>query len=154
LYVLGNVLGVLALIAFFAILFTTRYPRGLFAFAVFIQRWNANVGAYLALERDEYPPFGGETGIYPLTYEVDYPEGLSRWLIFVKWLLAIPHYVVLWALYVAALVTLIIAWFSILFTEQYPRGLFDFAVGVTRWTLRVNAYINLLRDEYSPFRLE
>ncbi len=154
LYVLGSVQGILTLIAFFAILFTRRYPRGLFDFAVYIQRWSSNVGAYIGLQRDEYPPFGGEAGKYPVTYAVDYPEVLSRWLIFVKWLLVIPHAIVLWVLYMAAIVAVIIAWFSILFTERYPRGLFDFAVGVSRWTLRVTAYTNLLRDEYPPFSLQ
>ncbi len=152
--VLGSVQGVLTCIAFFAILFTRHYPRGLFDFAVYIQRWSANVGAYTALQRDEYPPFGGDPGKYPVTFAVDYPEVLSRWLIFFKWLLAIPHYIVLGVLYLAVVVTIIIAWFSILFTERYPRGLFDFAVGVARWTLRVTAYIYLIRDEYPPFSLK
>jgi hypothetical protein len=95
-------------------------------------RWGAHVGAYVGLMRDEYPPFSWTPGAYPLTYEVDYPERLSRWLIFVKWLLLVPHYVVLIFLWVAAIVAYIIAWFAILFTEQFPQGLFVFLVGVDR----------------------
>jgi hypothetical protein len=145
--------GVIGFIAWFAILFTKRYPRGLFDFVVNVNRWSANVGAYTGLLRDEYPPFSWEPGQYAVTYEVDYPEELSRWLIFVKWLLAIPHYIVLLFLFIAAAVVGFIAWFAILFTKRYPRGLFDFVVGVNRWNLRVNAYTSLLRDEYPPFSL-
>ena len=81
----------------------------------------------LFLQRDEYPPFSGEAGQYPLTLEVDYDENLSRWQIFVKWLLAIPHYIVLLFLCVAVNVMVFIAFFAILFTGRYPRGMFDFA---------------------------
>jgi hypothetical protein len=140
-------------IAFFWILFTERYPRGLFDLWVGTERWNAQVGAYIGLMRDEYPPFSWTPAAYPVTYEVDYPEHLSRWLIFVKWLLLVPHYIILLALWIAALVVYIIAFFAILFTEQFPRGLFDFLVGVDRWTYRVVAYFALLRDEYPPFGL-
>jgi hypothetical protein len=151
---LSSVANVITFIAFFAILFTGRYPRGLFDFVVNIYRWQENVFAYCALFRDEYPPFSWEAGRYPVTFEVDYPEGLSRWLIFVKWLLAIPHLIVLLFLYVAALVVWVIVWFAILFTGRFPRGLFDFLVGVSRWSLRVNAYaVLLLRDDYPPFSL-
>ena len=88
--------GVLVFIAFFAILFTKKWPRGMFDFTVQIQRWTANVVAYaVLLLRDEYPPFSGDAGEYPLTLEVEYDEDLSRWMIFVKWLLAIPHLIVL-----------------------------------------------------------
>ncbi len=125
-----NVAGILQFIAFFAILFTKKWPRGLFDFTVQIYRWAANVSAYaLFLQRDEYPPFSGDSGEYPVTLEVDYDENLSRWQIFVKWLLAIPHYIVLVFLFVAVNVTVFIAFFAILFTGRYPRGLFDFAVG-------------------------
>ena len=90
---------------------------------------------------------------YPLRYDVDYPEELSRWLIFVKWLLAIPHYIVLLFLLIAVYFAYIIAWFAILFTKRYPQGLFDFVVNVNRWNYRVGAYTALLRDEYPPFSL-
>lgn len=151
--VLSNLQGVITLIVFFAILFTKRFPRGLFDFYVNAGRWAANVSAYVSLMRDEYPPFGWESGKYPITYEVDYPQELSRWMIFVKWLLAIPHLIVLSVLGVVAIVVVGIAWFAILFTGQFPRGMFDFTVGVTRWAYRAQAYIVLLRDEYPPFSL-
>jgi hypothetical protein len=155
LYLLGIVLSVMVLIAFFAILFTKKWPRGMFDFAVQIQRWTSNVKSYVLLERDEYPPFSGDAGEYPLSYEVDYNEDLSRWMIFVKWLLAIPHYIVLVFLAVAAYVVVIIAFFAILFTGRYPRGLFDFNVGVFRWYQRVYAYSYLLMtDRYPPFSLK
>ena len=153
LFALGAVASVIGYIAWFAILFTKRYPRGLFDLVVNVNRWNANVGAYTGLFRDEYPPFSWEAGQYPVTYEVDYPEQLSRWLIFVKWLLAVPHYVVLLFVGLAAGVAQFIAWFAILFTKRYPRGLFDFNVGYLRWFYRVSAYTSLLRDDYPPFSL-
>ena len=154
LYALSAVANVITFIAFFAILFTGRYPRGLFDFVVNIYRWQENVFAYYALFRDEYPPFSWEAGRYPVTFEVDYPEKLSRWMIFVKWLLAIPHIIVLLFLYIVAVVVWVIVWFAILFTGRFPRGLFDFLVGVSRWSLRVNAYaVLLLRDDYPPFSL-
>ncbi len=153
LYALGAVFEVVTFIAFFAILFTKRYPRGLFDFVVNINRWTANVMAYLMFLRDEYPPFSWEPGQYAVTYEVDYPEELNRWLPLVKWLLAIPHIIVLLFLFIGALLALIVAWLAILFTGRFPRGLFDFIVGVHRWNYRVSAYIYLLRDEYPPFSL-
>jgi hypothetical protein len=119
-----------------------------------VTRWNQRANAYIYLLRDEYPPFSLDAGEYAVTYEVDYPERLSRWKIFVKWLLAIPHFIILFFLDFVTLVMLVIAWFAILFTGRYPRGLFDFVVGVTRWNQRANAYIYLLRDEYPPFSLK
>ena len=95
-----------------------------------------------------------EGAAYPLRFDVEYPEELSRWLIFVKLLLAIPHFIILWALGIAAFVMGFIAFFAILFTKRYPRGLFDFIVGYRRWDYRVNAYTGLLRDEYPPFSLK
>ena len=151
-----NVAGILQFVAFFAILFTKKWPRGLFDFTVQIYRWTANVAAYaLLLLRDEYPPFSGEPGEYPVLLDVEYDEHLSRWLIFVKWLLAIPHYFVLAFLLVAAYVAVFIAFFAILFTGRYPRGLFDFVVGTARWTTRVQAYSHwLMTDRYPPFSLK
>ena len=153
LYALSVAAGVMGFIAFFAILFTKRYPRGLFDFVVNVNRWNANVMAYLMLFRDEYPPFSWEPGEYAVTYEVDYPEEMNRWLPLVKWLLAIPHVIVLLLLFIAIYFVYIIAFFAILFTKRFPRGLFDFTVGVHRWNYRVSAYTALLRDEYPPFSL-
>jgi hypothetical protein len=156
LYLLQFVISVLVLIAFFAILFTKKWPRGMFDFTVQIQRWSVNVASYgFLLLRDEYPPFSGDAGAYPVTLEIDYDENLSRWQIFLKWLFALPHYIVLVVLLVAAYVVLFIAFFAILFTGRYPRGMFDFVVGTVRWWLRVHAYSYLLMtDRYPPFSLE
>ena len=154
LYGLGVAANLITLIAWFVILFTKRYPPELFSFVVSINRWGANVTAYTFLLTDDYPPFSWDAGEYPLTYDVEYPEELSRWLIFVKWILAIPHIIVLAFLFIGALLALIAAWFAILFTKQFPESLFDFLVGVLRWQYRVSAYTNLLRDDYPPFTLE
>lgn len=151
---LGAVARVLTIIALGAILFTKRFPPGLFDMVVNIQRWSANASAYIGLLRDEYPPFSWDPGQYPVQYEVDYPDELNRWLPLIKWLLVIPHVIVLMFVYIAALVVWIIAWFAILITGKFPRGMFDFVVGVTRWTYRVNAYTYLQRDEYPPFSLK
>ncbi len=153
LYLLLIATNVVTFIAFFAILFTRRYPRGMFDFVVNVNRWNANVMAYLMLFRDEYPPFSWEPDEYAVTYELDYPEELNRWLPLIKWLLAIPHIIVLLFLFIAVYFVYIIAFFAILFTKRFPRGLFDFAVGVHRWNYRVSLYTSLLRDEYPPYSL-
>lgn len=155
-YLLSIVAEVLVLIAFFSILFTKKWPRGLFDFFLQIQRWTNNTWIYaFALLRDEYPPFSGEAGEYPLTLEVEYREDLSRWQIFLKWLFAIPHFLVLAVLWIVAAFAILIAFFAILFTGRYPRGLFDFIVGLMRWTTRVQAYAFwLLTDQYPPFSLK
>ncbi|HLE02092.1 MAG TPA: DUF4389 domain-containing protein, partial [Dehalococcoidia bacterium] len=107
-----------------------------------------------SLLRDEYPSTDEDQAVH---IEVPYPDAmkdLNRWLPLVKWLLAIPHYVVLWFLAIAALVCVVLAWFAILFTGRYPRSLFDFIVGLFRWFLRVAAYAFLLTtDRYPPFSL-
>lgn len=150
------------IVAWFAILFTGNQPRGLFDFIVGFDRWVLRVSAYLALLTDEYPPFTNAPEWYPVDLHVEYPERLSRGLIFIKWLLAIPHWIILVFYGLAAGVVTIIAWFAILFTARYPEGLFDFVVGFYRWQLRViayqgtwapyNAYVGgLLTDEYPPF---
>jgi len=154
LYLLGIVQSLITFAAWFIILITGQYPRGLFDFVVGIMRWQANVNAYVMLLRDDYPPFSMDEGRYAVTLRVEHPERLSRLLIFVKWLLIIPHLIVLCLVGVAYLVTLIIAWFAVLFTGRYPDGLWQFGQGVMRWTLRVEVYILLLRDEYPPFSLK
>jgi len=153
LYALMDVAQVITVIAWFAILFTGRYPKGLFDFVVGIYRWQYNVGAYVLLLRDDYPPFSLSAGQYPVTFDIEYPKKLSRWLIFVKWLLIIPHLIVILLLGIVYMITLVIAWFAILFTGRYPKGMFDFAVGLLRWGARINAYFLLMRDEYPPFSL-
>ena len=153
-YLFGQVINILTFVAFFAILFTKRYPESLFKFAVGMERWSNNAYAYVLLLRDEYPPFSLDAGQYPVLYDVDTPQELSRWLIFVKWLLVIPNLIVLLVLAVAALVVTIIAGFAILFTGAYPRAMFEFVVGVFRWGNRTTAYINLWTDQYPPFSLK
>ncbi len=152
--VLGMVQYVITIVAFFTILFTKKYPEGLFNIAVGVMRWNANANAYMLLLRDEYPPFSWEPGEYPLSLEIDYPDELSRWAPLYKWLLIIPNLIALVIVAIVAYFLLFIAWFAILFTGKFPRGMFDFVVGTMRWGLRVNAYLYLMRDEYPPFSLK
>jgi hypothetical protein len=169
-------LWVLTVIAFFAVLFTGRYPRGIFDFNVGVLRWTWRVSfySYWALGTDRYPPFSlGEEADYPARLEIAYPERLSHWLPLVKWLLAIPHLILVgifvggwgwgwgwdndwWGIGIAGLVGLLvaIAGFVLLFTGRYPRSLFDFTLGLDRWVFRVAAYVSLMRDEYPPFRLD
>ena len=136
------------------IVFRQRYPRWWFDFAREFTRFSARVGAYMVLVTDRYPSTVEEQSVH---LEIDYPDverDLNRWLPLVKWLLAIPHYIVLAFLAIGAIVVWIIAWFAILFTGRYPRPLFNYMVGVSRWGLRVQAYAFLLvTDRYPPFRL-
>ncbi|MBI2912500.1 MAG: DUF4389 domain-containing protein [Chloroflexi bacterium] len=116
-------------------------------------RWRTRAIAYTALLRDEYPPFGD--GDYPVTYEISYPEqARDRWSVGLRIIYVIPHVLILIFLGVAWAVTALIAWFAILFTGQYPQGLYRFAVGVMRWSVRVESYLLLMRDEYPPFSME
>lgn len=131
-----------------------RYPRWWFDFSRELVRLEGRVTAYLALLTDEPPSTVEEQAVH---IEIDYPDvegDLNRWLPLVKWLLAIPHYIVLVVLGLLAVIAVIVAWFAILITGRFPRGLFDFVVGVLRWALRVQAYAFLLvTDRYPPFRL-
>ncbi len=151
LYALNAVSSIVTFIAFFAILFTKQYPEAMFNFNIGIQRWAHNVAAYMFLLRDEYPPFSFDAGQYPVAYDVTYPVEMSRWMIFIKWLLVIPNLIVLLFALIGAYVVTIIAWWAILFTGRFPRGMFDFVVGALRWSARTNAYVNLLTDAYPPF---
>ena len=134
------------------IVFREKYPRWWFDFAKELTRFGTRIGAYAALLTDRYPSTTEEQAVH---LEVDYPdvkEDLNRWLPLVKWFLAIPHYFLLLFLFVGVFFVVIIAWFAILFTGRYPRGLFDYVVGVGRWALRVYAYAGLLvTDRYPPF---
>jgi hypothetical protein len=146
--------GILFLGPLLIILFRQKYPRWWFDWNLQLMRFQARVGAYFALMSDVYPSTDDEQYVH---LDFPYPDAnqdLNRWLPLVKWLLAIPHYIVLFALGIAALVALIIAWFAILFTGRYPQGLFHFVEGVFRWSNRVVAYaIILVTDRYPPFSL-
>ncbi len=146
--------GILVLPTMLMLLFRRKYPRWWFDWNRELSRFGARVGAYLLLLRDEYPSTDEEQAVH---LEIDYPDAarLNRWLPLVKWLLAIPHYVVLVLLALAVVVTTFIGWIAILVTGRQPRGLFDFAVGVGRWANRVGGYAFLLvTDKYPPFSLE
>jgi hypothetical protein len=136
------------------ILFRQKYPRWWFDWSRELLRFSNRVGIYLSLMDDRYPSTDDHQSVH---LDYDYPDvkrDLNRWLPLVKWFLAIPHYVVLFFLYIAAAFAVVIAWFAILFTGRYPRGLFDFVQGVVRWHDRVIGYALLLvTDRYPPFRL-
>jgi hypothetical protein len=154
---------VVSIIAFFSILFTAKYPRGLFDFNVGVMRWSWRVGfySYSALGTDKYPPFSLRAGDYPADLEVAYPENLSRGLVLVKWwLLAIPQYIVVGIFQGGGrsgglvFVLAIFAGVALLFTGKYPKDIFNFVVGMNRWSIRVGAYAALMTDQYPPFRLD
>lgn len=146
--------GILFLPLVLMLLFRQKYPRWWYDWNLALIRFSTRVSAYILLLRDEYPSTDEEQAVH---IEIPYPDAkqdLNRWLPLIKWFLAIPHYVVLAFLAIAVLVCWVIAWFVILFTGRYPKDLFDFVVGVFRWTLRVLAYAFLLTtDRYPPFRL-
>jgi Domain of unknown function (DUF4389) len=150
----GGIAGALFLATLLMILFRQRYPRWWFDFALQFNRFLTRIGAYAVLLSDRYPSTVEEQSVH---LDLDYPDArsdLNRWLPLVKWLLVIPHIVVLAFLGIGAVVVIVIAWFAILFTGRYPRPLFDYVVGVSRWALRVGAYSTLLiTDRYPPFRL-
>jgi hypothetical protein len=135
------------------LLFRQKYPRWWFDWNLELQRFFNRIGVYLALMDDRYPSTDERQSV---TLDYDYPDAqnLSRWLPLVKWLLAIPHYILLALMSIAAFFVVIFAWFAILFTGRYPRSLFEFVEGVGRWYNRVVAYaFTLVTDDYPPFRL-
>ena len=146
--------GLVVLPLILMLLFRQKYPRWWFDWNLAITRFSTRVYAYLVLLRDEYPSTDEEQAVH---IDIPYPNAkdeLNRWLPLVKWIMAIPHYIVLFFLGIAAWVVVIIAWFAILFTGRYPKDMFDFVVGVFRWSLRVTVYAFLLTtDRYPPFRL-
>ena len=146
--------GLLVLGPLLMILFRRKYPRWWFDWNVELQRFTARVGVYLALMDDRYPSTDEQQSVH---LDYDYPDAsreLNRWLPLVKWFLGIPHFVVLVFLWIASLFAVIAAWFAILFTGRYPRGIFTFVEGVMRWEQRVWAYAILLTtDKYPPFSL-
>lgn len=139
--VLRSVRQVLQLIAFFAILFTKRIPRGLFDMILMTERYRWRVDSYALWMRESYPPFeftvaSEDPGGDPASVSIEYPAELNRWLPLVKWLLAIPHYIVLVFLYLGAFFVGVAAFFAVLFTGRYPAGMRSYLVGVNRWSLR------------------
>lgn len=137
------------------ILFRQKYPKWWYDWNLALTRFSARVAAYLFLLRDEYPSTDEEQAVHIYIPYPDAKNELNRWLPLIKWFLAIPHYIVLAFLYIAVLIVVVIAWFAILFTGIYPRGIFDFVVSTWRWSLRVSAYAFLLTtDRYPPFALE
>jgi Domain of unknown function (DUF4389) len=146
--------GLLFLAPLLMIVFRQKYPHWWFDWNLELLRFVNRVGVYLALMDDRYPSTDERQAV---RLDFGYPDaraGLNRWLPLVKWLLAIPHYVVLFFLYIGMIAVVIVAWFAILFTGRYPRGLFDYAEGVIRWHNRVVGYaLILVTDEYPPFRL-
>lgn len=152
---LGVTGGVLFFATLLMLLFRRKYPRWWFDWNLELTRFTTRIGAYLVLLRDEYPSTDEQQAVH---LDLDYPDAandLNRFLPIVKWILAIPHYVVLAVLGVAAVIVTVIAWFAIIFTGRYPRGMFDFVVGFIRWSLRVEAYVALLiTDRYPPFSLK
>ncbi len=150
--------------ALIGILFTGRYPLGLFNFNVGVLRWHWRVAFYClsVLGTDRYPPFSLEPADYPATLEIEYPERLSKGLVLVKWwLLAIPHYLVLGLLQGGSAprfggvnaVLVVIAGFGLLFTGRYNPDIYRLALGINQWSMRVTAYAALMTDQYPPFRI-
>jgi hypothetical protein len=147
--------GILFLATLLMILFRQKYPRWWFDWNIALTKFSTRVGAYIGLLTDVYPSTDEEQSVHIDIPYPDVPKDLNRWLPLVKWFLAIPHYIVLACLAFAAIVCVVIAWFAILFTGRYPRGLFDFVVGVGRWGLRLAAYAFLLTtDKYPLFSLD
>jgi len=150
---------VLVLISLFTVLFTEQIPRSIFDMIAMTYRYEWRAVSYAVFLHEDYPPFdfqpgAADNGVDPHSrVHIDYPEHLDRWKPLYKWFLAIPHYVVLFALAIASSVGVLIALFSVLFTEEYPEGIRDFVVGTYRYALRVEAYAFFLTDVYPPFRL-
>lgn len=146
--------GMLFLGPLLMILFRRKYPRWWFDWNLELQRFGSRTTAYLALMDDRYPSTDERQSVQLDYVYPDVPRDLNRWLPLIKWFLAIPHYVVLAFLSLGAIFAVIAAWFAILFTGRYPRGIFDFVEGVFRWWQRVAGYAFLLvTDRYPPFRL-
>jgi Domain of unknown function (DUF4389) len=150
---LGAVAWFLAIVSWFTIVFTGRHISGARQFIAFYLRWRVRALSYLMLLEDEYPPFGD--GAYPASLEIVDPEGpRDRVSVGFRLILGIPHFIIVTCLVVVWWVTAMIAWVLILFTGEYPEGLYGFGVGTLRWMLRVEAYALLMVDDYPPFSFE
>lgn len=155
--ILGIAVGFISFIAWWAILFTGKYPQGMFNFVVGYQRWMQRVMAYMGYMTDKYPPFSSkEVEGDTIHYNIDYPEKLSRGILILRlffgaFYCALPHYFILMFLAIAVGFVSFIAWWAILFTGKYPQGMFNFVVNYNRWMLRVGAYMGYMTDKYPPF---
>jgi hypothetical protein len=159
-YALSTLRNVLTLISFFTVLFTKRIPRPLFDMTAMTLRYEWRAMSYALFLHEDYPPFdfqpsADDDGVEPhTTLAIAYPEELNRWKPLYKWILAVPHYVVLLALAIAGFFVVIAGFFAVLFTGEYPHGARDFLVGAYRYNLRVQAYVLLLTDQYPPFAMK
>ena len=151
--VLGAVAGVCAIISWFAILFANQHPEGLRNLCSFYLRWKVRAMAYVGLFRDDYPPFGDAD--YPSTLDLTMAEfPRDKMSVALRIIYVIPHAIVLLFLGIAWFFTSVVAWFAILINGEYPQGLYNFGMGVFRWSTRVEAYMLLLVDQYPPFSLD
>ncbi len=152
LLVLGIGAAIVAIISFFAVLFTGRYPEGMFNYIVGVHRWAYRVVGYTFLMVDPYPPFTlDDDPSYPVRFNIDYPEHVERWRPLIAWLLVIPFLIVAYFVYLMAEIMVFFAFFTILFTRQFPDGLFNIARIGLRWNARGNAYAYWLVTKYPPF---
>jgi hypothetical protein len=159
LYALNIASNIVWLITLFTVLFTEQIPEGLFKFQVMVLRYQTRTYTYIAFMREPYPAFDfsmttGEPGGDPVSVSIDRPEKVNRWLPLVKWLLAVPHYIVLFVYGIGAFFVLIAAFFAVLFTGKFPPGMRDYVVKVMRYSVNLTAYIKFLRDEYPSFGLK
>jgi len=157
--VLGFIAGIMSFFAWWAVLFTGKYPKGMFDFILNTTRWTMRVSAYLGLMTDVNPPYSFESPDSPVKLDIEYPESLSRGKLLLRtffgWLyVGVPHGIILSALGALAEAIILICWFIILFTGKFPEGMFKLVVGYFRWTLRVGAYSGFMTDEYPPFSFD
>ena len=152
LLVLGIGALVVIIISFFAVLFTGRWPEGMFNYVVGVHRWAFRVIAYTDLMVDPYPPFTlDDDPAYPVHFDIDYPEHVNRWRPLVHWLLVIPFAIVAYIVYYLGRIMVFLAFFTILFTKQYPDGMFNIVKVSLRWLARASAYENWMVTRYPPF---
>lgn len=159
LWFLGLARNVITVIAFFAILFTKKYPEGLFGFMALTIRYQWRVSTYVFFMRETYPPFDFDTSLEdssgdPAKFSVEYPQELKRFMPLVKWFLLIPHLFVIVFLAIGALFAWIGSFFAVLFTGKYPEGIRNYMVGLSRWVTRVTVYAALMTDVYPPFSMQ
>jgi hypothetical protein len=152
---LMSVAGIITVLAWFAILFTGKYPEGMQKFVVSALHWQTRYAGYIYLLTDKYPPFAlGPDDAYPVRLAAEEQvEGRNRLTVFFRYFMLIPHIIVLYFIGLAACVVILISWFSALFTGNVPEGMHNFLTGALRWGTRVGAYALLLTDQYPPFSL-